>query len=547
MNNIVMDILLIRNDGANAEELIKILKNCYRDFNIESVNSFEEIQKYLAINSPDIIILSKGTCVQQTWTALEAVRFSCHSIPFILFSHEIDEEFFIEGIKRGASDYLTSSDFNKIGIKLRSAVLREKTDSDRSGGLNTGRNNFISANPPEISTASFSSGEKKEQGRTVFDSSSDSFEQFRSVIESVSEVIFQTDFEGKLIYLNPFWEHLTGFTCEESCGEIFLKYFHKDDIRSILNSFISLLYRKSSVIKTERRIATKDGQIRWIQINARLSFDSENQLVGMSGTIRDIHESKLAKEELILAKSKAEESDRLKSFFLAQMSHEIRTPLNVMLSYSSFIQEELKLTGTTNDLIEEGFQCIGESGKRLVRTMDLILNMALINTGQFNISPAKTNIVKIISNIIDDFQTYAAKKKLKINFENKCIAGYAFADEYTLTNAFYNIIDNSLKYTDKGGINIIVSNGGPSLMIEINDTGIGISKEYLDNMFEPFSQEDSGYTRKFDGSGLGLALTKKYIELNKGEIFVDSKKGIGTTFKITLKCLDNMEMKNDEQ
>ena len=109
-----------------------------------------------------------------------------------------------------------------------------------------------------------------------------------------------------------------------------------------------------------------------------------------------------------------------------------------------------------------------------------------------------------------------------------------FADKYTLTQAFQNLLDNAVKFTEAGGIEVFSYENEESIFVDISDTGVGISQEYLPRLFKPFSQEEEGYSRKFDGNGLGLALTKKYIDLNQGEISVVSGKGQGTTFTIKL-------------
>jgi PAS domain S-box-containing protein len=362
----------------------------------------------------------------------------------------------------------------------------------------------------------------------------ESEEKYRLVVERVREVIYKTDDEGKFIFLNPYWSEMTGYDLKSSVGKHFTEFIHPDDRRRTMNEFISIIYKKVEFARHQVRCITSDGGVRWIEVNARLSFSSDNEITGTSGTISDVHERKLAEEELIKAKEKAEESDRLKSIFLAQVSHEIRTPLNIMLSYNSLIQDEVKKK-LGSVLISE-FQTIENGGKRLMRTMDLILNMSMLQSGNYQVRLEKIDLDLLLQRLICEFNSNAMEKKLKLLFQNNSFCSKIFADEYTITQAFQNLIDNAIKYTNSGKVEItIYENGGEDLLVNIMDTGIGISQEYMPKLFTPFSQEEIGYSRKFEGNGLGLALTRKYFELNNADIKVKSKKGEGTTFTISLK------------
>ncbi|MCX6151208.1 MAG: ATP-binding protein [Ignavibacteriales bacterium] len=250
---------------------------------------------------------------------------------------------------------------------------------------------------------------------------------------------------------------------------------------------------------------------------------------------KEIVERLKVEEELTKAKEKAEESDRLKSNFLAQMSHEIRTPINTILSFTSLLKDE-----TENKIsldLQPSFGIIEQGGRRLIRTIDMILNMSEIQAGRFDIQLRKLNIVDdILSDIVSEFRFIASGKKLQLsldcNAENKNIIG----DRYSVLQIFQNLIDNSLKYTESGSVTISVYNQTNKLInVDVKDTGIGISEEYLSELFIPFSQEDSGYTRRFEGTGLGLSLVENYLKLNNAGISVQSEKGKGSIFTVSFK------------
>lgn len=236
-------------------------------------------------------------------------------------------------------------------------------------------------------------------------------------------------------------------------------------------------------------------------------------------------------EELKKAKVKAENSDKLKSEFLAQMSHEIRTPINTVLSFVSLLQEALE--DKLPEDLENSFSIVNNAGKRIIRTIDLLLEMSQLQTENYEYLPNNLDLSELFKDLKKEFQYSADEKNIKLEFHDEAEQKIIFADKYMVQQIFQNLLDNAIKYTFEGSIEIKLYNTEKAVLVDITDTGIGISEEYFDELFHPFSQEESGYTRKFEGNGLGLALVKKYIDLNKATIKVESRKGFGSTFTVS--------------
>ncbi len=247
----------------------------------------------------------------------------------------------------------------------------------------------------------------------------------------------------------------------------------------------------------------------------------------------DITERKKAELEILTAKDKAVKSERIKSDFLAQMSHEIRSPVNIILSFSSLIRAELE-EQTTEDMVT-CFDAIENGGRRLIRTIDLILNMSDMQNGTYDPKHEEINLPEmVLKPLIVEYSSMAKQRGLKLIYKNGIDDARVFADRYTAVQIFANLIDNAIKYTKHGIIEVILSKTTDSnVRVSVVDSGIGISADYLPHLFDAFSQEEEGYTRKFEGTGLGLSLVKKYCEVNKAQIDVKSKKNEGTTFNVT--------------
>jgi len=247
----------------------------------------------------------------------------------------------------------------------------------------------------------------------------------------------------------------------------------------------------------------------------------------------EVEEHIKTEHELKIQKEKAEESNRLKSEFLAQMSHEIRTPLNVILGYINLIEMDIK--EFVRDDINDLFDGIKDASYRLMRTVTSILDMSALKTRKYEADYEIVNINEILDSLYHNFFNLAKNKNLSFQLYHDLGTILVKADYYTTVKLFENIIDNAVKYTKEGSVTInILKAFNEDINIQIKDTGIGISEDYLLNIFEPFTQESTGNSRRFEGSGLGLSLVKEYAGINNFDVKIDSKKGTGTVVSVLI-------------
>jgi PAS domain S-box-containing protein len=340
-------------------------------------------------------------------------------------------------------------------------------------------------------------------------------------------LIFDKD---KIIYSNKLVQEVFGYDQSEFEKLNYLEIV-ADEYKELVKKNRNDRYQGKEIPPYEIAGITRSGEKRNLIVRATtIPYRNINAILTL---LNDITDLKKYEKELVFAKERAEYSDKLKSEFLAQISHEIRTPLNVILSWTSMLENDLK--DKLNPDIKDVFEIIREQGKRTIRTIELILNMSEIQLGSYEPIFRKIDLEnEIIIKLIADTKLEATKKGLNFSYKKSTDNSIALIDEYSVTQSIKNIFENAVKFTKEGSIEVLMfRNSNHELSIAIKDTGIGISEEYIPDLFKPFRQEQQGYTRIFEGNGLGLALTKKFLELNNATIKVESKKNIGSTFTVT--------------
>jgi len=350
-------------------------------------------------------------------------------------------------------------------------------------------------------------------------------------VEQNPASIIITDPMGNIEYVNPRFCETTGYSVIETIGKN----------PRILNSGnkpkeeYKELWETITAGKTwfgELQNKKKNGTLFWESASISPIFDEKGKIVHYVAIKEDITEKINMINDLVVAKESAEKADKMKSIFLAQMSHEIRTPINSIVGMASLIKMDFESVADEDQ--KRSFEIVENAGDRIIRTVDLLINLSEVRTGTYEPSPGLVDIHKdVIIPLLSEYKKLAQKKNIDFSFSIATDDTTIISDYYTINQIFTQLIDNGIKYTENGEVRVNMRrNRKGKLVVEIEDTGIGIEDEYLPELFEPFSQEEMGYTRKFEGNGIGLALVKTYCKINNAEIEVESLKGIGSTFRI---------------
>ncbi len=377
----------------------------------------------------------------------------------------------------------------------------------------------------------------------------------RTLIESNIDALMATDPRGIITDVNKQTEALTGCTRDELIGAPFKNYF-TDPERA--EAGINRVLNEGKVTNYELTARDREGKLTVVSYNATTFHDRDRRLQGVFAAARDMTELKRFEQTLQQKNVELEEASRMKSEFLANMSHELRTPLNAIIGFSEVLRD-----GLMGDMTEEQRGFIGDifsSGQHLLSLINDILDLSKVEAGKMLLDLESVPVTSLFMNSLSIIREKAAAREIRLSLDAAEELGSTQADARKVKQIIYNLLSNAVKFTPERGAVTLRANRVPRaevgqpggtwaasrsfplaenefaefIRISVIDSGIGISPEGLEHLFTPFSQIDSGLSRKFEGTGLGLAMVKLLAELHGGTMAVESTPGQGSCFTVWL-------------
>ena len=494
--------ILIVDDVPDDAELVAVqLKQQGIKFSWKHVDNAQKLKNALTDETWDIVITDYSMPGFDGIEALKIVNEYDEDLPVIMVSGTIGEDVAVEAMKKGVHDYLMKNNLLRLG----QAVLREIKDA-----------------------------ENRQQHKIARKALVESEEKFRLLVENAPVGISISNLDGNFQAVNKAYCNIVGYSKNELLNMTFMELTVKEFKEKTVKIVDKLINGKIEKARIEKQYIRKDGKIIDVVINATVKKDEKGKPEYLIGILEDITELKIIERDLIIAKEKAEESDRLKSAFLSTISHELRTPLNAIIGFSELIDENLP-----KDEIVGFVKLINKSGQLLFETIEDILEVTDIESGKSRVSKEEFYIDSVLQDLYSELESILENEK-KQHLEIKYCPPADGNETTFITNKskfkkiLILLLKNAIKFTHEGYVEYGFKPEQNEIVFYVKDTGIGISENERDIVFEKFRQVDDSNTRKYGGVGLGLTLVKKLVELLDGRIWFDSEPGKGSVFYFLL-------------
>lgn len=380
-------------------------------------------------------------------------------------------------------------------------------------------------------------------------------EKFRNLVENANDIIYTLSVDGVFTYVSPNWTEILGHEIEEVLYQPFQPFVHPEDVHKCWQTVEQVIGEGKKQKGVEYRVKHKDGTWRWHVSNASPQYDSENNVIAFLGIAHDITDRKQSEAQLQLTNHQLARATQLKDEFLANMSHELRTPLNAILGMAEGLQEDI--FGTVNERQRSALETIQRSGSHLLSLINDILDLSKVEAGQMEFHFAPIPISILFQSSLAFVRQQALKKNIRIRTELPPYVPDLMVDERRINQVLINLLTNAVKFTPEGGkITLKVDllqpvtasentaseqQSSPNFVrLRVIDTGIGIAPEDIKKLFQPFVQINGALNRKQMGTGLGLSLVKRIVELHGGQVALTSEVGVGSCFMIDLPCVETV-------
>lgn len=550
--------------------------DCYYEINIEDGSYYAIIPKYIKDQGYFNLYFNDITVLKQTQEKLETAQQSIDRIvsnmrdviwsvdvdklslsfvsPSVYDLLELSEQELLQGIKSKSllkmlepgvldlfkknlqeSEDITDEVVINVNGKQKWVNLRVKARHDENGLLVRLDGYIIDVTEKRLFEESLKLQERK----------------FRGIIANMNLGLLEVDLSDRVIYTNESFEKISGYSESELIGkkasDLFLNKSGQKEMSTKIEE------RKTGGSDSyELEVTTKTGQKRWWLISGAPNYDENGKLIGSLGIHLDITEQKRTQAKMLEAQKLAEESSAAKEEFIANMSHEIRTPLNAILGLSNQLKQYQQQPEG-----KEYVDYIISSGNHLQSLIDNVLDFSKINAGKFELEETNFDFRKVYTEIKSILFPLAEQKGLYFDCQlDEEIFPFIYADRTRIKQVLINILSNAIKFTEEGGVlfEVNYSHLGASMQvlnIVVQDTGVGMTEEFVSNVFDKFTRADNSSIRKESGTGLGMAITKELLKLMNGTIQINSEFGEGTTINIELPVVcdrssqENVESEDD--
>jgi len=366
-------------------------------------------------------------------------------------------------------------------------------------------------------------------------------ERIRTMVGNIPGVVYRClmDEAWTMLFISDEIEVLSGYPAGDFLGEspkrTFASIMHEDDIERVAVNAQKAVDEKVPYTN-EYRVIDKDGNLHWVFARGKAIYDEDATPLYLDGTIFDVTEKKILDLQLEDAKDAAESANRAKSTFLANMSHELRTPMNAIIGYSEMLAEDAEDEG--HDEMVPDLEKINAAGRHLLALINDILDLSKIEAGRMELFLETFDLRQMLDEAVATVMPLIAKNENNLETEFADDLGNVRVDLTKLRQALFNLLSNAAKFTEGGTITLsagkVMRDDSEWLELSVADTGIGISGDKLDKVFEEFSQADDSTTRDYGGTGLGLPISRRFCQMMGGDIKVSSELGKGTIFTIEI-------------
>ncbi len=364
---------------------------------------------------------------------------------------------------------------------------------------------------------------------------------FRLNFEKTNIGMMIVDLHGNLT-VNDSMANMLGYSKEELKTIDFFEITHPEDLEESREKFSKLFSGEIESFGIEKRYIRKDGKIVWAYLNAVLvsgEDDREMYFLAHSNDISDIKRQ----EEIIRSQKEELVYSKMKTQFFANLSHELKTPLNLIFSALQILRRSLSKHCINSEV--KYLDIIKQNSMRLLKLTNNVIDLTKIDTDNYEINYELYNIVSIVEHIVESTKSYILEQNKKIYLHSDINEKIIKCDTLCIERIFLNLISNAIKFTDDGDeIFINIFDKGDTVLISVRDTGIGIKKDKINIIFDLFRQADESFTRRAEGSGIGLSIVKSLVELHGGTIYPKSVYGKGTEFLVSLPVDNNNQKEN---